>query len=74
MGAAAADSVEIIEFVAELRLPDQTDRRLQWLMGRNTEGLLTPSEVEELGSLAALSETLSLDRAKALHYLGRSPK
>jgi hypothetical protein len=69
---AAADPVEIIESVAELRLPDRSDRRLQWLMDRNTEGLLTPSEIEELESLAALSETLSLVRAKALHYLGRS--
>ena len=70
---AAADPVEIIESVAELRLPEQTDRRLQWLMDRNTDGLLTPSEVEELESLAAVSETLSLVRAKALHYLRRSP-
>lgn len=74
MSVAAADPVDIIESVAELRLPDRSDRRLQWLMDQNTEGLLTPSETEELESLAALSETLSLVRAKALHYLGRSPR
>jgi hypothetical protein len=71
---AAAGPDEIIESVADLRLPDQTDRRLQTLMDRNNEGLLSASELEELESLVALSETLSLVRAKALHYLGRSPK
>lgn len=74
MSVATTDPSEILESVAELRLPDRTDRRLQTLMDRNTEGQLTPSEREELESLVALSETLSLVRAKALHYLRRSPK
>lgn len=62
-----------VESVSELRLPARTDRRLQDLMDRNTEGELTPGERAELESLVELSETLSLVRAEALHLLGRHP-
>jgi hypothetical protein len=42
-------------------------------MDRNNEGLLQPSEKDELAALAALSEEISLLRAEALHLLGRHP-
>ena len=64
---------EWIETIGEFRLPPQTDRHLQSLMDRNTEGLLKPAEREELAALAALSEEISLLRAQALQLLGRPP-
>lgn len=64
---------ELAEEVAVLRLPALTDQRLQALMDRNSDGALTPSERSELESLAAMSETISLLRAKALRFLGRKP-
>jgi hypothetical protein len=62
-----------IESIGDFRLPSQTDRHLQMLMDRNNEGLLQPSEKEELAALAALSEEISLLRAEALHLLGKRP-
>jgi hypothetical protein len=62
-----------VETVAMLRLPEQADRRLQQLMDRNNEGLLTEQERMDLAALAELSEKLSLVRAEALHLLGRKP-
>ena len=62
-----------IESIGDIRLPAQTDRHLQNLMDRNTDGLLQPAEKEELAALAALSEELSLLRAQALQLLGRRP-
>ena len=56
-----------------LRLPEQADRRLQQLMDRNNEQLLTEQERADLEALAELSEQLSLVRAEALHLLGRKP-
>jgi hypothetical protein len=64
---------ELIESIAALRLPPKADRRLQELMDRNTNGLLTEAERTDLESLVELSESLSLLRAKALHLLGRKP-
>jgi len=64
---------DLMEAVAGLRLPPRTDKRLQSLMDRNNEGALSPQEREELESLAELSETISLLRARALHLLGRKP-
>ena len=63
-----------VEFVSDLRLPAQADRRLQDLMDRNTEGQLTTEETTDLEFLVELSQTLSLVRAEALHLLGRNPK
>ena len=63
-----------IESVAEIRLPPRSDRRLRLLMERNTEGLLTAEERDELESLVEWSESISLMRAQALHVLGRKPK
>jgi hypothetical protein len=65
--------MEAAEAAAALRFPEKTDKRLQELMDRNTNGELTPQERAELESLAELSETLALVRAKALHVLGKKP-
>lgn len=66
--------VDWVESVSELRLPPKTDRRLQELMNRNTEGQLTEGERAELESLVELTQALSLIRAEALSLLGRKPE
>ena len=66
--------LEWVETVGNLRLPPKADQRLQGLMDRNNEGLLTESERADLESLVELSERLSLVRAEALHLLGRKPE
>lgn len=66
--------VEMVQAVADLRLPPKADRRLQNLMDRNTEGDLSVPEREELEALVELSENLSLIRAQALHLLGKPQK
>ena len=63
--------LEMIEAVADLRLPAKADRRLQGLMDRNNEGALTAAEREDLEAFVELSETISLIRAQALQLLGR---
>ena len=65
--------LEMIEAVADLRLPVKADRRLQGLMDRNNEGALTAAEREDLEAFVELSETISLIRAQALRLLGRKP-
>jgi hypothetical protein len=65
--------LEMVEAVAGLRLPPKADRRLQFLMDRNTEGALTSEEREDLEALVELSESIALVRAKALKVLGRKP-
>ena len=67
-------SVELVEATASLRFPPRADRQLQRLMDRNTEGLLSPEEKEQLETLVELSESLSLVRAQALRLLNRRPK
>lgn len=69
----AQDPFELAEAVADLRLPPKADRRLQELMDRNTNGLLTETERADLEALAEMSEDISLLRAKALLLLGRNP-
>jgi len=66
--------LEWVETVGNLRLPPRADQRLQALMDRNNEGLLTETERAELEALVELSERLSLVRAGALRLLGRPPK
>ena len=66
--------LEWVETVGNLRLPPKTDQRLQELMDRNNEGLLTEADRADLESLVELSEQISLVRAEALHLLGREPK
>lgn len=70
---AMKDPIEFAEAVAALRFTPKVDQRMQQLMDRNTNGLLTDSEREELEALAELSENISLVRAKALVFLGRKP-
>ena len=74
MGTTISAPLEWIEAVSDLRLPSRANTRLQQLMDRNTEGLLTDAERGELESLVELSETLALVRAKALQLLGRKPR
>lgn len=66
--------LEWVESVGNLRLPPKADQRLQELMDRNNEGLLTDDDRADLESLVELSERLSLVRAEALHLLGRKPE
>lgn len=66
--------VDWVESVGNLRLPSKADHRLQNLMDRNNDGLLTDQEREELEALAELSERLSLVRAEALDILGKRPQ
>jgi hypothetical protein len=73
MAAVVQAPLDLVEAVASLRLPARTDRHLQALMDRNTEGALSPAEREELEALVELSESISLLRARALHLLGRQP-
>lgn len=70
---AIQDPLELAEAVAALRLPQKADQRLQELMDRNTQGLLTATERIDLEALAEMSENISLLRAKALLLLGRKP-
>ena len=65
---------EFLEAAAALRFPPSIDERLQALMDRNTDGIMTPPERDELEALIQFSQTLSLLRAKALHRLGRRPQ
>jgi hypothetical protein len=73
MSTTIAASLNWVESVGKLHFPSKTDRRLQDLMDRNNEGLLGPSEREELEALAELSEQLSLVRGQALQILGKRP-
>jgi hypothetical protein len=86
MGTTVSAPVEWVESVSDLRLPLRANERLQQLMNRNTEGLLTETERAELETLVELSETLSLEtlvelsetlslvRARALQLLGCKPQ
>jgi hypothetical protein len=66
--------LEWVETVSDLRLPPKADKRLQQLMDRNNEGLLTEAERADLESLVELSERLSIVRAEAFLLLGRKPE
>jgi hypothetical protein len=74
MSATIAAPAEWIETVGNLRLPRKFDHRLQELMDRNNEGLLSEGERQELEALAEWSEELSIVRAKALQVLGKIPE
>ena len=64
---------EFLEVIAALRLPAATDQRLQFLMDRNNNGALSETERQEMESVVAMSESMSLLRAKALRSLRRKP-
>ncbi|NLS98198.1 MAG: hypothetical protein GXX96_39210 [Planctomycetaceae bacterium] len=66
--------LEWVENVGNLRLPPRANQRLQELMDRNNEDLLSDTERADLESLVELSERLSLVRAEAIHLLGRKPE
>ena len=74
MNSVIAAPVDWTESVGKLRLPPKADHRLQELMHRNNEGLLSNTEREELEALVELSEQLSLVRAEALQMLGKQPE
>ena len=63
-----------VESVSSLQFPPKAEQRLQQLMDRNSEGLLTESERLDLESLVELSEWLSLVRAGAIDLLRRKPE
>jgi hypothetical protein len=67
-----ATPLEFVTSVADFRFPAKIDAHLQGLMDRNSEGLLSASEREELEALVELSETISLLRVQALRVLGRT--
>ncbi len=73
MIAEAESPTDLLKDVADLSFPPETEARMTWLMDRNTEGLLTPSEREELAALVKWGHRISLLRAKALLILGRKP-
>ena len=66
--------MEWVEAVGELRLPARADHRLQELMDRNNEGMLSETELAEMEALVEMSQSLSLVRAEALRLLGRTPE
>jgi hypothetical protein len=72
-----AETVQVseawIKSVTELTFPASTDRRLQVLMDRNNEGLLSEDEKSELQALVEISEDISLVRAQAFRFLQQSP-
>ncbi len=65
--------VEFVEAIVDLRLTPKEDRRLQELMDRNTNGLLTEPERADLEALVEWSEKIALRRARELQLLGRRP-
>jgi hypothetical protein len=65
--------LELVEAMANLRLPKRADQRLQVLMDQNNNGKLTKEQRADLEALVEWSEQISLVRAKALHLLGRKP-
>jgi hypothetical protein len=73
MSAMVSAPLNWVEAVGKLHFPMKADRRLQELMDRNNEGLLGPSEREELEALAELCEQLSIVRGEALRILGKRP-
>ena len=74
MGTTVSAPLEWVGSLSDLRLPPRANTRLQALMDRNTEGLLTDAEHAESEALVKLSETLGLVRAQALHVLGIAPQ
>ncbi len=68
-----AAPLELVEALAALRFPQKADSHLQDLMDRNTEGLLSDAERDELEALVELNERLAILRAQALRILGRKP-
>lgn len=68
MGAIVPVPREVLESIKAFRFPSKLDKRMQELMDRNNEGLLTIAEREELEGLVELSEDMALQRAQ-VHIL-----
>lgn len=73
MNATIAVPEEWVESVSELTFPKETDERMQELMSKNNEGLLTRNEKKQLKAYVEMSEALSLVRASAYRFLDRAP-
>lgn len=73
MAETIAVPLEFMHAVAHLQLPSYTNRTLQELMDRNTNGTLNSDHQLQLESLVEWSESLSLLRGQALHLLGERP-
>jgi hypothetical protein len=73
MIAEAESPADVLEEVAALSFPPETDARMTFLMDRNTDGLLSATERDELAALVNWGHRLSLLRARALLILGRKP-
>ncbi len=72
MGAIVSVPREVLESLKAFRFPPKLDKRMQVLMDRNNEGLLTAPEREELEGLVELSEDMALQRAQ-VHVLLQQP-
>jgi hypothetical protein len=64
---------DFLEYLAGMRFSTAADARIQDLMDRNNEGLLSAEEREVLAALASLSQDMSIVRSRALQLLGRKP-
>jgi hypothetical protein len=73
MIAEAETPADLLNDVADLSFPPETESRMLDLMDRNTDGLLTPVERDELAALVKWGHRISLLRARALIILGRKP-
>ena len=71
MIAEAETPADLLNDVADLSFPPETEARMIDLMDRNTEGLLSPSERDELASMVKWGHRIALLRARALLILGR---
>jgi hypothetical protein len=65
--------LDLMEAVAQLRVPPKTDELLQQLMDQKTSGSLTPAQLDLLEAFGELSVMICLFRARALHLLGQQP-
>ncbi len=67
-----AAPLELVTSLAEFRFSPKLNAKLQSLMDRNTDGLLSVAEQDELEALVELSEAIALLRGEALQVLGHS--
>ena len=63
----------ILEDVANLNFPPETEARMTLLMDRNNDGSLSHTEQDELAALVRWGHRISLLRARAMLVLGRKP-
>jgi hypothetical protein len=62
----------VVENFAQAKFPATTHARIQQLMDRNSQGLLSADQKSELEALIELSESFSLLRASAILALRTS--